>query len=283
MNKLDFQKKVAELYIDIEKVKDRISEKMCIENFSNDVDKYLSNIEEKELSFFENELSQFKKLIETKKTKLLKNYETVDIDKYIEEKANDYFSLTDSFLKTEPNFYDSFIIVKPTWKKDYIQLSEYFENLNNTHPHVKMLTHTLYKSISDEVAKDNHINYGNFSIATDIKTAFTIYKEIENKFSASIQINFLAIDPAFIPTFSHKEFEKMNKLTNNKVNNYLDAKVIASLTKGHLNPTDTPITIMKIFLNDQFMNNINYHYIDNKSGEKITITKVAKEFLEKIK
>ena len=41
---------------------------------------------------------------------------------------------------------------------------------------------------------------------------------------------------------------------------------------------------MKIFLNDQFMNNLNYHYIDNKSGEKITITKVtkvAKEFLEK--
>ena len=281
MNKINFKKKIAQLYIDIEKVKNNISEKMIIEDFSKDVDKYLSNIEDKELSFFEKELNDFKISIENKKNKLLKNYEEIDIDNYIEEKAIEYFKLTKEFLETEPDFYDSFIILKPTWKKDYIKISEYFDNLNDKHPHVKMMAHTLYKSISDEVAMDNHINYGNFSIATDIKTAFTIYREIENQFSASIQINFLAIDPAFIPKFNKKEFEKVNNLTNNKVNNYLDAKVIASLTKGHLTPTDTPITIMKIFLNDQFMNNLNYHYIDNKTGEKITITKVAKEFLEK--
>lgn len=216
-----------------------------------------------------------------RKNKLLENYKEIDIDNYIEEKAKEYFQLTKNFIAVEPDFYDSFIIVKPTWKKDYIELSEYFENLKNKHPHVKMIAHKLYKSISEEVSIDNHINYGHFSIATDIKTAFIIYREIENRFSASVQINFLAIDPAFIPKFNKKEFEKINNLTDNKVNNYLDAKVIASLTKGHLTPNDTPITIMKIFLNDEFMNNLNYHYIDNKSGENITITKVSKEFLSK--
>ncbi len=281
MNKIDFQRNIAQLYIDVEKTKKNILEKMNIENFSNDFYKYLDNIQKKQSSFFYNEINQFKISIENRKNKLLENYKEIDIDNYIEEKAKEYFQLTKNFIAVEPDFYDSFIIVKPTWKKDYIELSEYFENLKNKHPHVKMIAHKLYKSISEEVSIDNHINYGHFSIATDIKTAFIIYREIENRFSASVQINFLAIDPAFIPKFNKKEFEKINNLTDNKVNNYLDAKVIASLTKGHLTPNDTPITIMKIFLNDEFMNNLNYHYIDNKSGENITITKVSKEFLSK--
>lgn len=281
MNKIDFQRNIAQLYIDVEKTKKSILEKINIENFSNDFYKYLDNIQKKQSSFFYNEINQFKISIENRKNKLLENYKEIDIDNYIEEKAKEYFQLTKNFIAVEPDFYDSFIIVKPTWKKDYIELSEYFENLKNKHPHVKMIAHKLYKSISEEVSIDNHINYGHFSIATDIKTAFIIYREIENRFSASVQINFLAIDPAFIPKFNKKEFEKINNLTDNKVNNYLDAKVIASLTKGHLTPNDTPITIMKIFLNDEFMNNLNYHYIDNKSGENITITKVSKEFLSK--
>lgn len=281
MNKIDFQRNIAQLYIDVEKTKKNILEKMNIENFSNDFYKYLDNIQKKQSSFFYNEINQFKISIENRKNKLLENYKEIDIDNYIEEKAKEYFQLTKNFIAVEPDFYDSFIIVKPTWKKDYIELSKYFENLKNKHPHVKMIAHKLYKSISEEVSIDNHINYGHFSIATDIKTAFIIYREIENRFSASVQINFLAIDPAFIPKFNKKEFEKINNLTDNKVNNYLDAKVIASLTKGHLTPNDTPITIMKIFLNDEFMNNLNYHYIDNKSGENITITKVSKEFLSK--
>ncbi len=281
MNKIDFQRNIAQLYIDVEKTKKSILEKMNIENFSNDFYKYLDNIQKKQSSFFYNEINQFKISIENRKNKLLENYKEIDIDNYIEEKAKEYFQLTKNFIAVEPDFYDSFIIVKPTWKKDYIELSKYFENLKNKHPHVKMIAHKLYKSISEEVSIDNHINYGHFSIATDIKTAFIIYREIENRFSASVQINFLAIDPAFIPKFNKKEFEKINNLTDNKVNNYLDAKVIASLTKGHLTPNDTPITIMKIFLNDEFMNNLNYHYIDNKSGENITITKVSKEFLSK--
>ena len=33
MNKINFQKKIAQLYIDIEKVKNNISEKMSIEDF----------------------------------------------------------------------------------------------------------------------------------------------------------------------------------------------------------------------------------------------------------
>tara|TARA_B100000073_G_scaffold347109_1_gene360380 strand:- start:1527 stop:2372 length:846 start_codon:yes stop_codon:yes gene_type:complete len=281
VNKIDFQRNIAQLYIDVEKTKKSILEKMNIENFSNDFYKYLDNIQKKQSSFFYNEINQFKISIENRKNKLLENYKEIDIDNYIEEKAKEYFQLTKNFIAVEPDFYDSFIIVKPTWKKDYIELSKYFENLKNKHPHVKMIAHKLYKSISEEVSIDNHINYGHFSIATDIKTAFIIYREIENRFSASVQINFLAIDPAFIPKFNKKEFEKINNLTDNKVNNYLDAKVIASLTKGHLTPNDTPITIMKIFLNDEFMNNLNYHYIDNKSGENITITKVSKEFLSK--
>ena len=282
MEKIYFQKNIAQLYIDVDKVRNDISEQVYIKSFSDDIQQHLNNINPIEVSFFKKEVEEFKKNILLKKDVLLKEYEKINLDKYLEEKAELYFYYTEKFIKTEPNFYDSFISIKPTWKKDYIKLQKYLSNINESHPHVKIIQDILYKSLLEENIYSNEINYGSFDIATDIKTAFKIVKEVQDSCSAFMQVNFLAIDPAFIPTFSREQFKKVNKITNNKVNHYLDSKVIASIEKGSLSPNDSPINIMKIFLNDKFINHINYHYIDSKSGEKITITKVAKEFLKKI-
>lgn len=280
MKKIDFQKNIAQLYIDVDKVKNDITEQVHIKSFSDDITEHFEKINPLDISFFKEEVEVFKSKIEEKKSILLSEYDSVDLDKYLEEKAEAYFMYTEQFMKVEPNFYDSFISIKPTWKKDYIKLQEYLSNINNDFPHVKILQDILYKSLKEESSYANEINYGNFDIATDIKSTFKILKEIQDLCSAFIQINFLAIDPAFIPKFDKEQFKKVNNLKNNKVNNYLDSKVIASIEKGSLSPNDSPVNIMKIFLNDKFINNINYHYIDSISGEKITITQVSKKFLK---
>jgi hypothetical protein len=281
MTKFDFQKKVAQLYIDANEVKKNIAEQVHIKTFYEDLNKYLNNISNKEAFFFKNEISDFKSNVSQKKSDLLSQYDEIDLDKYLEDKAIEYFELTAKFIEIEPDFYDSFIKIQPTWKKDYIKIKDYLLHINENYPHAKIIQDVLYKSLEEEGSVENEINYGHFDIVTDIKTAFSISKEIEKNFSASVQSSFLAIDPAFIPKFNIKQIEKSNKLTNNKVNNYLDSKVIASLTKGSLSPNDNPVNIFKIFLNDKFINNINYHYIDSKTGEKVTMTKVSEDFIRK--
>ena len=277
MTKLNFQKSIAQLYVDIDTVKKEIKEQINIRQFETDILKHINEINSDQQIFFKLEIEDFIKKTKEKKVKLLKKYVIKDIDKTLESQANKYFSLTSEYLKTNPDFYDALVSITPVWEEDFTRMEEYINKLKSIHPHVKIIHKEIYAN------KGNSTSYGKFDIATDMHTAFNISLELNGNYAAQLQINFLAINPAFIPTFSKKELKMANSIGKNKINNHLDLNVIASLSKGFLSHYDTPVNIMKIFLNDVFANKINYHYIDNQLGHKVTLTEVSKSFLLKNK
>lgn len=274
MKKIDFQKNIANLYIEIDEIKTNIKEQQSIKKFEENVYDYSESIPEYEKSFFYTEVKDFLNIISTKKNNLLSKYENFDIEKILEDKAKLYFKYTNEYINTNPDFYDALVTINPVWEVDFINLSKYIDDLKKTHPHIKLVKKQQYANIGTSTV------FGTFDLATDMNTAFNISKEIEGNYSAQLQIHFLAIDPSYIPTFKKEELDKINSLTKNKINNYLDFKVIASLSRGFLAPHETPINIMKIFLNDKFEKKINYHYIDSIEGKKVKLTDVAKQFIK---
>lgn len=273
MKKIDFQKKIAQLYLEVEKVKISMKEKYMIEDFEKNSLIFMENNKNVK-PFYDKEINNFIKNLKERKIELLENYKNYDVEEILTEKAKEYFNLTNEYMKIDPNFYDAFLIINPVWEKDYINLKNYIHSLKEKHPHVKLVKEKQYANIGTSTV------YGSFEIATDMNTAFLISKEIEGNHTAQLQIHFLAIDPSFIPTFDKKAVEHSNSLITNNTNNYLETIVIASLTKSFLAPHENPVSIMKIFLNDEFANKINYHYIDSINGNKVTLKEVAKQFLE---
>jgi len=275
MKKICFQKSIAQLYVDISDIKSKIKEQFYIENFSKNTDYFLENLPHSEKKFFSNEIKEFQKNISNKTQKLLIDYKKQDIDKILEDYAYKYFELTAEYVSLNPNFYDAIINITPVWKEDFNRLLIYIENLKINHPRTKITNKERYTDIG------NSTTFGKFEIATDMHTAFLISNEINGNYTAQIQVIFLAINPAFLPVFSENGFNHANNIGGNRVNNYLDIYIIASITKGALSINDTPINIMKIFLNDVFANKLHYHYIDNLNGNQVTLTDVSRSFLLK--
>jgi hypothetical protein len=275
MDKLKFQKAIAQLYVDVDFIKQELQEQINIKKFEEKILNSLNSIDSKESVFFKEESSDFLNKVKNKKIELLSKYVVKDIDKTLEDHAIKYFSLTKEYLKTNPDFYDAVVSLTPVWEDDFDRMDIYISKLKINHPHIKIIKKEIYAN------KGTSASYGQFEIATDMTTAFEMSMEINGNYATQIQINFLAINPSFIPKFNEDGLKHANAIGSNKINNYLDLNVIASLKKGSISLYDTPINIMKIFLNDVFANKIKYHYIDSQEGHKVKLTDVSKEFLSK--
>lgn len=275
MKKEYFQKKIAQLYIDVSEVKRQVKEQLKINKFEENMKEKFSCLEDFEKKVFNEEINSFLINVSNKKDKFLKDYIFKDIELYLEEKSKEYLKITHDYIEENPDFYDSFISITPVWEDDYKNLKNLIYNLQNDIPHIKVIKDNIFSD------NGNSVNYGVFEIVTDIQSAFKISKKIEGNYNAFFKVQFFAIDPAFIPSFDLKDIKNSNKLTNNKIDHYIENKVIASLTKGYLKGHEKPVNIIKIFLNDELINNLNYHYINNQNSKKIKITQVAKDFLNK--
>lgn len=272
MNKIELQKNIAQLYIDIYDYKQKVLKKNLILSFEEEFNLFFNTTSPFNQNLFSQEFESFKKQLIIKKDILLDEYKDLNLDKYIFSKAKEYFSITTDYMKHYP-FYDATITIIPTWEDDYKKLKIIIKQLSlNTH--LKVINEIIYEQ------EKSSLMYATIDIATDIHTLFDINKYInEQHISCQIQNHFLGIDPSHILTFENSEYQDNYTTTLSKSN--LILKVIAYINKGHLMKYDSPDNILFMLLNDSPVPQMHYNFHKNNGELTVSLTDAARNFLSK--
>lgn len=270
MNKLELQKSIAQLYIDIYDYKQKVLKKNMILSFEEQFNSFYNKTSNFNKELFLEEFNNFQNQLITKKNILLEEYKDLDLDKYIFSKAKEYFIITHDYIKNNP-FYDATITIIPTWEEDYIKVKQIIKYLSEN-KHLKIINEIIYEQ------EKSSLMYATIDLATDIYTAFEINHYIQkNSVSCQIQNHFLGIDPSHILTFENSEYQDNYTTTLSK--SHLMLKVIAYINKGHLMTYDSPDNILFMLLNDSPIPHLHYNFHKNNGENTVSLTDAANNFL----
>ncbi len=272
MNKLELQKNIAQLYIDIYDYKQKVLKKNMILSFEEQFKSFFENTSDFNKNLFKDEFNNFEKNLIIKRDLLLEEYKDLDLDKYIFSKVNEYFIMTKKYMELNI-FYDATITIIPTWEDDYIKLKSIIDDLSKE-KHLKVINEKIYDQ------EKSSLMYATIDLATDIHTVFDINYYIKEKnISCQIQNHFLGIDPSHILTFENSEYQDNYTTTLSK--SHLMLKVIAYINKGHLMKYDSPDNFVYMLLNDQPIPHLHYNFHKNNGELTVSLTDAARNFLNK--
>ncbi len=272
MNKIELQKSIAQLYIDIHYYKQKVLKKNMILSFEEQFKLFYNKTTDFNKNLFAEEFHNFENQLIKKRDLLLEEYKDLDLDKFIFIKAKEYFEITHNYMKNE-SFYDATITVTPTWEEDYIKIKNIINELSKN-THLKIINETIHEQ------EKSSLMYATIDLATDIYTAFDINRYIQKQnVSCQIQNHFLGIDPSHILTFQNSEYQDNYTTTLSK--SHLMLKVIAYINKGHLMSYDSPDNILFMLLNDSPIPHLHYNFHKNNGENTVSLTDSAFNFLQK--